>query len=85
MSADQEPEPAPPPLPRRPPRPLGVHWLIDSATVFLVVVLVALFLGVSIWAVVVFALVVGIPLAPLTRGAEERALARREEPGPPAA
>jgi hypothetical protein len=83
VSADQEP--APPPLPRRPPRPLVIHWLIDSAIVFLVVVLVALFLGVSIWAVVVFALVVGIPLAPVTRGAEERALARRDSREPPVA
>ena len=83
MSTESAGEPAP--LPRRPPRPLVVHWLIDSAITFLVVVLVALFLGVSIWAVIVFALVVGIPLAPLTRGAEERALARRDSPEPPAA
>ncbi len=75
MSSESEPAP----LPRRPPRPLVVHWLVDSAVVFLMTVLVALFLGASIWAVVVFALVVGIPLAPLTRGAEERALARRDE------
>jgi hypothetical protein len=83
VSTESAGEPAP--LPRRPPRPLVVHWLIDSAITFLVVVLVALFLGVSIWAVIVFALVLGIPLAPLTRGAEDRALARRDSPEPPVA
>jgi hypothetical protein len=47
--------------------------------VFLLVVLVAVFLGVSLWGVVAAALVVGVPLAPLSRRAEARALARRSE------
>lgn len=82
MSPEPDVEP-PAPLPRRPPRPLVVHWLIDSAIAFLAVIIVALFFGVPIWVVVVAALVIGIPLAPITRGAEERALAQREAPEPP--
>jgi hypothetical protein len=57
-----------------------VHWLVDSAVVFLLVAIVALFLGASLWFVVIGALLVGLPLAPWTRRAEERALARREPP-----
>jgi hypothetical protein len=57
-----------------------VHWLIDSAVVFLLAVIVALFLGASLWLVVVAALLVGLPLAPWTRRAEERALAGRRPP-----
>ena len=52
-----------------------VHWLVDSAVVFLLAIIVALFLGASIWAVVIVSLLVGLPLAPWTRQAEERALA----------
>lgn len=59
-----------------------VHWLVDSAVVFLLAVIVALFLGASLWAVVIVSLLVGLPLAPWTRRAEERALARREPPEP---
>jgi hypothetical protein len=61
-----------------------VHWLVDSAIVFLLTVIVALFLGASLWLVVIGALLVGLPLAPWTRRAEERALARREQPETPA-
>jgi len=43
-------------------------------------VFVALLLGVTIWTVVIVALLIGLPLAPWTRRAEERALARREMP-----
>jgi len=57
-----------------------VHWLVDSAVVFLLVLIVALFLGASLWGVVIAALLIGLPLAPWTRRAEERALARREPP-----
>ena len=57
-----------------------MHWLVDSAVVFLLVLIVALFLGASLWTVVIVALLVGLPLAPWTRRAEERALARREPP-----
>jgi hypothetical protein len=61
-----------------------VHWLVDSAVVFLLAIVVALFLGVSIWTVVIVSLLAGLPLAPWTRHAEERALARRQPPEPPA-
>ncbi|MGH8983053.1 MAG: hypothetical protein ACRDY6_04160 [Acidimicrobiia bacterium] len=59
-----------------------VHWLVDSAVVFLVMAFVALLLGVSIWTLVIVALLIGLPLAPWTRRAEERALARREVQDP---
>jgi hypothetical protein len=36
---------APRPLPPRDPRPLFVHWAIDSAVTFLLTVVVAIFLG----------------------------------------
>jgi hypothetical protein len=73
---------APAPLPARPPRPLVVHWLVDAAIVFLVTVIVALFLGVSLWWVAGIALAVGLPLAPLTRNLEERGLAARRDQEP---
>jgi Flp pilus assembly protein TadB len=50
--------------------------------VFLVMAFVALLLGVSIWTLVFVALLIGLPVAPWTRRAEERALARRETPEP---
>jgi hypothetical protein len=49
---------------------------------FLVVAFVGLLLGVSIWTLVFVALLIGLPVAPWTRRAEERALARRETPEP---
>jgi membrane associated rhomboid family serine protease len=57
-----------------------VHWAIDAVVAFLLTVIVALFLGASLWFVAIGALLVGLPLAPWTRRAEERALARREPP-----
>jgi hypothetical protein len=57
-----------------------VHWLVDSAVLFLVIAFVGLLLGVSIWTLVITALLAGLPLAPWTRRAEERALARRHPP-----
>jgi hypothetical protein len=68
----------PRPLPPRPPRPLLVHWAVDTAVAFLVVVLVALFAGLSIWIVVIAAVVIGWIVAPFTRRAEARGLAARE-------
>ena len=67
-----------PPLPPRPPRPLAVHWAIDAAVTFLVVVLVALFAGLSIWIVVVASVVIGWLVTPFSRRAEARGLAARE-------
>ncbi len=63
-----------PALPRRPPRPFAVHWLVDAAVAFLAVVIVALFWGVSLVPLAIAALVVGAIAAPFTRRAEIRAL-----------
>jgi len=70
---------APRPLPPRDPRPLFVHWAIDSAVVFLLTVLVALFLGAALLTVAIASVVAGVFLAPWTRSLEARGLARRAE------
>ncbi|HKF92782.1 MAG TPA: hypothetical protein VKC52_15040 [Acidimicrobiia bacterium] len=67
------------PLPPRDPRPLFVHWAIDSAVVFLLTVLVALFLGAALLTVAIASVVAGVFLAPWTRSLEARGLARRAE------
>lgn len=77
---DSDPPPPPRILPRRPPRHLAVHWLVDSAVTFCVVVLPALFLGAQLIPIVVASLVVGALLAPWTRRREIAALARRPDP-----
>jgi hypothetical protein len=66
-----------PALTRREPQPFVVHAAVDAAVVFLLSVVVLLILDVDIIAVVVFALVAGVVAAPVTRRAEERALAAR--------
>jgi hypothetical protein len=66
------------PLPPRPPRPPLVHWAVDTAVAFLVIVLPALFLEVSIWIVIVLAVVAGWLLMPFSRRAEIRQLEARE-------
>jgi hypothetical protein len=71
-------EPASRPLPPRPPRPPFVHWAIDTAVAFLVIVLPMLFLGVSIWIVAAVAVVLGWLIVPFSRRAEQRGLAARE-------
>ncbi|HEX6311041.1 MAG TPA: hypothetical protein VF152_05400 [Acidimicrobiia bacterium] len=48
---------------------------------FLVVAFVGLLLGISIWTLVIAGLLIGLPLAPWTRRAEEQALARRRRSG----
>jgi hypothetical protein len=70
---------APRPLPARDPRPLFVHWAIDSAVVFLLTVIVAIFLGAAIITVAIASVVAGVFLAPWTRSLEARGLARRAE------
>jgi membrane protein implicated in regulation of membrane protease activity len=70
---------APRPLPPRDPRPLYVHWAIDSAVVFLLTVIVALFLGAALITVAIASVVAGVFLAPWTRSLEARGLARRAE------
>ncbi|MCZ7525504.1 MAG: hypothetical protein M5U14_03405 [Acidimicrobiia bacterium] len=77
---DPRPGDEPPsPLPPRSPRSLLVHWAIDAAVAFLVVVIVAMILGASIWLVAAVAAVAGAVAAPATRRAEERALAVRAD------
>lgn len=68
---------APRPLPRRPPRPLVVHWAIDAVVVFLLTAVVALFLGAALLTIAIAAAVAGVFLAPWTRSLEARGLARR--------
>lgn len=76
---DHRPGPTgPPPLRRRPPRPLLVHWAIDAAVAFVAVLFLALLAGFPILGVAAAAVVVGAVAAPFTRRAEERALAERE-------
>jgi hypothetical protein len=70
---------APRPLPPREPRPLIVHWAIDSAVVFLLTVIVAIFLGAALITIAIAALIAGVFLAPWTRSLEARGLARRAE------
>lgn len=71
---------APRPLARRDPRPLVVHALVDAAVAWLLLLIVLLILGVSFWVTLVAATILGVAAAPLTRRAEERALAARPEP-----
>lgn len=71
-------DPAASRLPPRPPRPFAVHWLVDAAVAFLAVVIVALIWGVPLVPLAISALVVGLVAAPFTRRAEIRGLAARE-------
>lgn len=83
-SAEPTPQPAQPPheLPRREARSLLVHVAVDIAVAFLATVIVLLILDVSIWAAFVVSVILGVVVAPFTRRAEERALARRYAAGP---
>lgn len=75
------PEEPRPELERREPRPLTVHMAVDAAIAFLVLVVVLLILGFSIWVIIAAAVVVGAIAAPFTRRAEARALAERYATG----
>jgi type III secretory pathway component EscV len=77
-------EPPPPRLPPRPPRPLAVHFGIDAAVAFLAILVLGLIFGLPLVAIAIIAVVVGAIAAPFTRGAEERALAAREQAEPDA-
>ena len=68
--------PSPRPL-RTEPRPLVVHFLVITAVAFLATILVGLFLGATWWAVLIVAAVIGACVAPVTRRADERAMAAR--------
>ena len=65
-------------LPGREPRSLFVHIVIDSAVAFLLLVIVLLILGVSIWVTAGLAIGIGAGVAPFTRRAEIAALEERE-------
>lgn len=67
------------PLPPRDARSLLVHTLVDTVVAFLACAVVLLILGVSIWVVLVVAVVLGVAAGPLTQRAEVRALAKRSE------
>jgi hypothetical protein len=62
---------------RTEPRPLLVHFLVITAAAFLATIIVGLFLGATWWAVLLVAAVVGAALAPMSRRADERAMAAR--------
>ena len=75
------PEPTPPPgrgtLPERPPRPLLVHFGIDSAVAFCALFMLGLFFGVPWGITAVVSMVIGACAARFTREAEMLALAAR--------
>ncbi len=71
-----------PPLPPRDARSLFVHFAVDAAVAFLAIVLLLWIIGVEIWIAVIVSVMLGAAVAPFTRRAEARALARRYEAGP---
>ena len=74
------PPPAPDALPARPPRPLIVHFGVDSAVAFLALVFLGLIFGVPWGITAVVSLVIGAIACRYTRRAEINALAAREQP-----
>jgi hypothetical protein len=62
---------------RTQPRPFIVHWLVDAAVVFLATIIVALFLGIPWWAVLIVSFVLGSVGARLTYQADVAAMAER--------
>jgi hypothetical protein len=57
-----------------------VHFLVDSAVCFLVVLVVGLILGIGWVELLIASVVIGAIAAPLSRRAEARALAARDDP-----
>ena len=80
MTTDPSPPPAPDALPARAPRPLIVHFGVDSAVAFLALVMLGLMLGVPWGLTAIVALVIGAVACRFTHRAEVRALAAREQP-----
>ena len=78
MTGPASPAPAPEPLPRRDPRPLAAHAAVDVAVAFLLVAFLFYVMGLPFWLTIVVSIVGGLIAAPLTRRAEERALAARD-------
>ena len=67
-------------LPARPPRPLIVHFGVDSAVAFLALVFLGLIFGVP-WGITAFvSLFIGAIACRYTHRAEVRALAERQQP-----
>ena len=77
MTTEPTPPPRPGTLPDRPPRPLFVHFGIDSAVAFCALFILGLFFGVPWGITAVVAMVIGACAARFTREAEIRALAAR--------
>lgn len=67
----------PPMLPARDPRPLVIHFLVDSAVCFLTILVLGIIWGIGWVVLLIAALIVGAVVAPFTRRAEERQLAAR--------
>lgn len=80
MTTDPSPPPAPDALPARAPRPLIVHFGVDSAVAFLALVMLGLMIGVPWGMTALVALGIGAIACRYTRRAEIRALAAREQP-----
>ena len=74
------------PPPRRTPRPLWVHVLVDATVAFAALVLVLWFVGVAPWVTAIVAAIGGAAAAPFTLRAQQRATGS-EAPGsePPGA
>jgi hypothetical protein len=62
---------------RSEPRPLALHWLIDSAVVFLATIIVALIIGLPWWSVLIVSLLLGAFGARLTHRWDVDAMAER--------
>jgi hypothetical protein len=79
VTTDPIPPPASDALPARPPRPLIVHFGVDSAVAFLALVVLGLIFGVP-WGITAFvALAIGAVACRYTHQAEVRALAERKQ------
>ena len=73
----------PRPLPRRPPKPFGMHALVDAGIAFLVILIPLLFFRIDLGTIVLIGLLLGAALAPITRGIEMRMLEQRPEADAP--
>ena len=82
MTTDPIPPPAPDALPARPPRPLIVHFAVDSAVAFLALVFLGLIVGVPWGITAVVSLVIGAIACRYTHRAEVRAAGRSAEQPP---
>ena len=80
MTTPPSPPPIPGALPARPPRPLIVHFGVDSAVAFLALLVLGLIFGVPWGITAAVALVIGAIACRYTHRAEVRALAEREQP-----